>query len=490
MRETIVVGSGVAGLATAIRLQHAGNQVLVIEKNSTPGGKLGNSLKKGYRFDLGPSLFTLPHLVDELFLLTGKNPRDYYSYKQLGVSCAYFWEDGTKFAAPANVEDFAHQASRIFSESEAHILKYLSKSKLKYDRTSPIFLEKSLHKVSTYISKDAFKAICSAHSLGIGNTLHQLNKKSFTNKKLIQLFDRYATYNGSSPFLTPGIMSMIPYLELGVGTYFPIGGMYEITKALYKLAKDIGVRFKFDEKVVRIEVKDNTVHGVATINGFYEATRVVANSDIWPTYKNLLPKQKLPKKIKKHERSSSALIFYWGISKEFDQLEHHNIFFSNDYQSEFRHIFANRSVSSDPTIYINITSKSHRPDAPVGKENWFVMVNTSANYGQNWPALIQDVRKNIINKLERMLKVAVESHIETEFVLDPTEIERKTGSFRGALYGASSNSRFSAFLRQPNFHKSIKGLYFCGGSVHPGGGIPLCLHSAKIVSNLISENSK
>ena len=154
----------------------------------------------------------------------------------------------------------------------------------------------------------------------------------------------------------------------------------------------------------------------------------------------------------------------------------------------FEHIFDKKSISSDPTIYINISSKEEGSDAPQGCENWFVMINAPGNYGQDWETLKKEVRQRIVKKINRILKVNIEEYIEAEEILEPMTIESRTYSHKGSLYGASSNSQFAAFLRHPNFSKQLKNLYFCGGSVHPGGGIPLCLLSAKIVSNLIPVN--
>jgi phytoene dehydrogenase-like protein len=205
--------------------------------------------------------------------------------------------------------------------------------------------------------------------------------------------------------------------------------------------------------------------------------------DVYFTYNKLLPNVKYPKKTLSQERSSSAIIFYWGIKKEFPELDLHNIFFSNKYKDEFDAIFKAKTIYNDPTVYINISSKIAKKDAPENAENWFVMVNAPANEAQDWDNLINETRKNVISKINAVLKTNIEKLIETEEILDPRTIESKTLSYKGSLYGTSSNSKFAAFLRHPNFKKNIKGLYFVGGSVHPGGGIPLCLLSAKIATN-------
>ncbi|WP_299213439.1 1-hydroxycarotenoid 3,4-desaturase CrtD [uncultured Aquimarina sp.] len=489
-KKVIIIGSGIAGLAAAIRLRNQNFDVEVHETNTYPGGKLTEIHRDGYRFDCGPSLFTMPQFVTELFTDSKKKVSDYFEYSKKEVVCNYFYEDGTRFSALADATKFANEAEKIFDVDETEILRYFKNSKLKYDLTSSLFLEKSLHKLSTYLSFDTIKAITRIGNLGINTNLHNLNSSSFKDPKLVQFFDRFATYNGSSPYLTPGIMSMIPHLEQYYGTFFPKGGMHSITKSLYQLALDLGVTFHFESKVDQIVVKKKRAIGVTIGNKYLEADIIISNMDIVPTYRKLLPDQKPPEKTLKQPRSSSALIFYWGIKKEFPKLDLHNIFFSKNYKEEFQYIFEKKQVSNDPTVYINITSKNEVNDAPEGCENWFVMINVPGNEGQKWDEIIDQSRKNILDKLSGVLRCNIEELIQTEQVLDPRSIERNTQSYQGSLYGSSSNNKYAAFLRHPNFSKSIKNLYFCGGSVHPGGGIPLCLLSGKIVSELIQNDFK
>ncbi len=485
MPKAIIVGAGIGGLATAIRLAHKAYEVTVIEANAYPGGKLHTQTSDGFRFDLGPSLFTMPQFVDELILLHSKNPRDYLDYIRKKKVCNYFWEDGSRFIVNADPDTFVQEAATAFEESESSLEKYLKKSRAKYDLTATLFLEKSLHKMGTYLSKDTVRAILQLAKLDVNTSLNQTNTKHFKNPKLIQLFNRYATYNGSSPYQTPGIMSMIPHLEMHFGTYFPKGGMNQITQALFQLAQDVGVQFQFNERVAQILVQKGQTTGVVTDRKTLEAALVVSNMDVFPTYHKLLKKEKQPEKVLQQERSSSALIFYWGVSKTFPELDLHNIFFSEDYPAEFEHIFEKKTLFDDPTVYINISSKEEPKDAPEGHENWFVMINAPGQYGQDWETLKKEARRHIIQKINRSLGVDIEPLIVTEFTLDPAGIESATSSYRGALYGAASNSKYAAFLRHPNFNRKIRNLYFCGGSVHPGGGIPLCLMSAKIVGDLV-----
>ena len=211
--------------------------------------------------------------------------------------------------------------------------------------------------------------------------------------------------------------------------------------------------------------------------------------NIFFTYEKLLKNFKIPKRVSKAERSSSAVIFYWGINKTFEQLDLHNILFSENYKNEFECIFNKGELSDDPTIYINITSKDIPADAPKGCENWFVMINAPYDCKQNWETMIKKLRKNVINKINKMLKVDIEKSIQVEKIYTPKTIETMTQSHLGSLYGTSSNSKLSAFLRHPNFTNKINNLFFTGGSVHPGGGIPLCLMSANIVANEFKDRS-
>jgi phytoene dehydrogenase-like protein len=251
------------------------------------------------------------------------------------------------------------------------------------------------------------------------------------------------------------------------------------------LAERLGVHFHYETLVQEICVEKGEVVGLLTTNGQrWEANRVVSNMDIVPTYRKLLPNWPAPEKTLAQERSSSALIFYWGIKKSFPSLGLHNIFFSDDYPQEFKALFDDHQPGEDPTVYINITSKWVPGEAPEGSENWFVMVNAPADYGQDWEALRKQVRTKVVAKLSRLLGVDV----EVETFLDPPGIEKATQSYRGALYGAASNNRLAAFLRHPNKGKGPKGLFHVGGSVHPGGGIPLCLMSAKIANKWMLES--
>jgi phytoene desaturase len=486
-KKCAVIGSGIAGLAVAIRMQNKGYDVTVFESNPFAGGKLSEERKDGFRFDMGPSVFTMPAYVDELFVLSGKNPRDYYKYKQLNPVYRYFFEDGTLLDAYNGKNDYAKHIAALTNDSEDSIVKYLTKTEKIYELTADVFLYNSLHKFKNYLRKNVVKGILNFGKIKAFNTMHEMNASSFKDYRLVQIFDRYATYNGSSPYLAPATLNVIPHLEIIEGAFYPEGGMNTITKSILALAKDIGVKFQFESRVDEIIVKENKAIGINTKGGSLLFDVVISNMDIYHTYQKLLPKTKKPIKKLLQPKSSSGVIFYWGINKQFPQLNLHNILFSANYKEEFDFIFEKKLICNDPTLYINITSKETKADAPEGCENWFVMINVPNNSGQNWDQLIIELKKNVIKKINRMLHTDIEPLIITEMIFDPRVIEARTSSAFGAIYGNSSNNKFSAFLRHPNFSSRISNLYFCGGSVHPGPSIPLCLLSAKITSDMLKK---
>ena len=484
MAKVIVIGAGIAGIAAAIRQAVKGHEVAVYEANAYPGGKLSAFRSGDFRFDAGPSLFTMPHYVDELFTLARKNPKEAFSYEKLETVCRYFYEDGTRINAWANRDKLAEEIALKTKDSASAVHQFLDYSARIYAITHAIFLEKSLHRLRSFLNWKTLKAVFRFPKIDPFRSMNAANTNFFKDDKTIRFFNRYATYNGSSPYKAPATLNVIPHLEQHFGAYFPKGGMVAITQSLVTLAENLGVKFNYHARVEEILVEGKKVKGIRLNGENIPADRVISNMDIWFTYRQLLKNEVAPKRILSQERSSSALIFYWGIQAEFPELDLHNIFFSEDYKKEFAAIWEQQAVDVDPTIYINISSKYQTEDAPKGAENWFVMINVPANTGQNWDKLIAEARKNIIQKLSRMLNRDIAPLIVAEEILDPRSIEQKTASYQGSLYGTSSNNQFAAFLRHANFSSKIKELYFVGGSVHPGGGIPLALLSAKIVDDL------
>jgi len=473
-----------AGISSAIRLAHKGVHVTVYEQQDTYGGKMGVWEQDGYRYDTGPSLFTMPQYVTELLTIDGKSDV-MLDYSELDSICNYFWEDGTRMIATKDRDQLKEEFLKQLNEPRENIEAFLEDSKTKFEITNHVFLEKSLHKLKTYLSWGTLKSFFNLSKVEVFKNMSARNEQRFKNPKTVQFFNRYATYNGSNPYQAPATLNVIPHYEFGFGAFFPTNGIRSIADSLYQKALRLGVNFQFSSSV-------HTVDKVANkylVNGTAESDILVCNMDVASAAKGPL-KKFISSKREKYEPSSSALIFYWGMDREFAELGLHNIFFSNNYKKEFETIFHSKNIDDDPTVYIHISSKCKADDAPQGCENWFVMVNAPYANGQDWEKVIRETRENIITKLNKVLGLDVSKHIQLEHKLTPELIQSKTGSYKGALYGSSSNDKMAAFLRQPNFSSENKGLYFCGGSVHPGGGIPLCLLSGKITTDIIARDFK
>ncbi|MBP6389822.1 MAG: phytoene desaturase [Flavobacteriales bacterium] len=487
--RAVVIGTGVGGLGAAVRLALKGYRVDAFEAAPTYGGKLAECWLGDYRFDMGPSVFAMPHRVEELFELAGVPMAGHFQYRKLEKTFRYFWGDGTRVQGWSDPQRLAEELERVLQVPPQRTLDHVRRAHRLLDTTGRTFMEHSLHHVKTLWKGGVGRALFNARVPELMDTLHEVDKRQFKDPKAVQFFDRFATYNGSNPYTTPGIMRMIAGLEHERGPFYPIGGMRTIVSSLHALAEKVGVRFHFNAPVERIllDPTKRRVTGVRVNGADHGADVVVCNMDIEPAYRRLLPDLRAPERTLKQERSTSAIVFYWGIKRSFPELGLHNIFFSNDYRTEFAQLFDKLDVTDDPTVYVNITSKEDTPDAPPGCENWFAMINAPYLAGQDVDAMVRRTRAAILGKLQRILGVDIEPLIVVEDVLDPARIQERTQSHLGSIYGTSSNSKWAAFRRHPNQHPKVRGLRFCGVTVHPGGGIPLALLSAKLATETLPD---
>jgi phytoene desaturase len=482
-----IIGSGVGGLGAAIRLAVKGYKVTVFEKNKHAGGKINNLQLGDYRFDMGPSVFTGPEYMKELYDLCNEDFNT-FQYTKLAIPFHYFFSDGTKMKISADRKELVNEMHTVLGEDKTIVENYLNKAASNYKLIAPLFIENSLHKCKPLKNRKTLKALLHIADYKLGKTMNEENVKTFVNPKTVQLFNRFATYNGSDPYQAPAMLNMIQHLEMNEGVYLPDNGMVQIANSLYDLALKNNVQFNFEEEALLIQVdNNNNIKGLTTNKDTYKFDAVFSNMDLSLTYEKLLPHAKHPKKLLRQEKSSSAIVFYWGINKTFDELAVHNMLFSSNYKQEFEAIFKHKTHFDDPSVYIHITSKHKSEDAPNGKENWFVMINVPENIGQDWSEFKIKAKQNVILKINKLLKCSIENHIEEEFIMDPVFVENQYYGKGGSIYGNASNSKYAAFYRHPNFSKTIKGLYFCGVTVHPGGGIPLALNSAKIAVNFFEE---
>lgn len=480
-----VVGGGIAGLAAAIRLRVNGNDVTLFEANPYLGGKISEHQEAGFRFDRGPSVLTMPQYIDELFELAGENPRTYFNYHRLDPVFQYHFEDGTVLHTYADTEKLIAEFTAKTSVKAADIRTFFSRSKEKLELTNQVFLQRSLHQWKNYLDWPTLRGVLNFHKIEAFTTMAQANTKLLKDEKVVSILNQYASYNGSDPFAAPATLNLIAHYELALGAYYPEGGMRSIITALEGLAERIGVKVELNSRVARLMIEDGKCTGLVTKNEKRVFDAVVSNSDVFKIYQEMIPEVKRPASALDQPKSSSVIVFYWGMDRNFPELKLHNMFMSADQRTEYRRLFKDETIPEDPTIYLYISSKQNRTDAPSGKENWFAMVTVPHDTGQDWNVLVKEARNAVIAKLGRMLHTDIETHVEVERVLDPRMVEQETGSAFGSVFGNSSNGKFAAFLRHPNFSSKIGNLYFCGGSVHPGSSIPLCLLSAKITTEMM-----
>jgi diapolycopene oxygenase len=488
-RRIAVVGAGLGGLSVAARLAADGHQVDVFDSQDFPGGKAGTEQLGGYRFDTGPSLVTMPEVFDELFAETGESREEFIRFTALDEICRYFFDDGMRLSSFADRDKFAAEIDSKTADSRGSLFRFLDYAARIYRVSADLFLRKSLHEPRTYVSRRALASILSLGRIDPLRSMDRAVQSFFTDPRMVQFFNRYATYNGSNPYRTPATLNIIPHVEYGIGAAAADDGIFSIPSGIARLARKKGASLHLGTGVDRIVYDQTTrrVRGIVVGGERRDYDAVVSNADVVRTYRTLLKDEDAPllKRYLKLEPSSSGLVFYLGMKETFPDLGLHNIFFSGDYRAEFSDIFDAHKCPSDPTVYVNITSKVTPSDAPAGGENWFVLVNAPHNSGQDWRAEVARTRAVVMDRLSRSLGRDVEFVIDLESVMTPADIEERTGSRFGSLYGISSNSRMAAFLRHPNRSRRYPGLFFCGGSAHPGGGMPLVVLSGKITADLI-----
>lgn len=487
-KTVIIVGGGLGSLSSAIRLGKMGFQVHLFENNNTVGGKLNQYKRDGFRFDTGPSLLTMPFIIDELFNFAGFTRSDYLNFLPLEPLCRYFFPDGAVFNTSSDPRIMNRELERLFPNETVSYVRFLRYSERMFDTGSKVFLYTPLHEIKKLFHPHVLLRLLKIHHIDLLRTMDQGVRRFFKEPGLVQIFNRYATYNGSNPFQAPATLNTIAYVENGIGGYYIRGGMYRLVEQMLHLASKVGVKIHTSTRVEKIVHSGRKVSGIRVEGGFIPADYVVSGVDVVETFTQLIDGYERKKsRLVKLEPSLSGMVFLWAISRQFPQLHHHNIVFSENYRNEFNQIFEDLQPPDDPTIYISISSKADLSDAPAGQENWFVLLNMPhLSAGQNWQHEVDRMRQIILNKLSH-LQIDVKPHIKFEKVYTPEDFYKLYGSNRGSIYGISSNSRMSAFRRSANRNRQLEGLYFAGGSVHPGGGIPLVILSGKMAAELIAE---
>jgi phytoene desaturase len=484
-----IIGGGIGGLSAAIRLTVAGWQVVLFEQNERVGGKMSEVCAAGYRWDTGPSVITMRPVFEELFAVAGRRMEEYLSLQPVEPLTRYFYRDGTALDATSNLAAMTRQIEAIEPRDVEGYLRFLAYAARLHRITGPTFVYSEPPTLSRLLRLpvlDLFK-------VDPWLTMDRAIRRHVHSPHLRQLLGRFATYVGASPFLAPATLSVIAHVELAGGVWYPQGGVYAIARALARLATELGVVIHTSTPVAQILVRNGQVRGVQLDNGTgVEATAVVANVDVATVYQKLLPREaSTPQRVSRLASlptSCSGYVLLLGVEKQHPQLAHHNIFFPVDYGREFDDLFGRGLPPGDPTIYLAITAKSDPGHAPPGCENWFVLVNAPPlGPSFDWSRQEQAYREVVFQTLARF-GLDVQSQIRYTKAITPVDLAERTGAWRGALYGISSNEALNAFRRPHNRDPHVRGLYFAGGTTHPGGGVPMVALSAKVVAQLIARD--
>lgn len=487
--DIVIIGAGLAGLAAAVLLASNGYRVVITERNNSPGGKMQEIQAGEFRFDTGPSLLTMPSVLELLFARAGIS-RDRLNLIKMEPLCRYFYPDGSVFNASVNREKSLEAVRRLAPEDLTAYSKFLDDSEILYRRTADAFLFNPLYEwgdLKHLNLRDLFR-------IDAFRTVSQSIDQRFQSDYLRKFFKRFTTYNGSSPYQAPATLNVIPHVELTLGGYYLQGGLYRLAETLEARALELGVDIQYNSTVREIEVIDGAVRGVQLETGQrIFASRVLSNSDATETFRKLLPRsaQKGWRDwlIRRQEPSSSGFVLLLGCNRSWDMLSHHNIFFSEQYEKEFASIFDEGIVPDDPTIYVTNSSCSDPADAPEDGSNLFILINVpSLSKGDLWEE--QDsyrLAKRLTAKLEAAGLAGLEESVVNRHWITPMDFYNRFRTNEGSIYGSSSNKRLSAFLRPANKVREVNGLYLAGGSTHPGGGIPLVLLSAMHAVDLIQR---
>lgn len=487
--HVIVIGAGIGGLTAACLLAKSGYRVTVLEKNNTPGGKMQQFSRDGFRFDTGPSLLTMPFLLEKLFEECGFSLGDHLTLAELSLLCRYNYPDGTLFDNYSDRNKTISEITNFAPEDAGSYTRFLDYSEDLYRKTADSFIFNPLCSLSDFSGLK----ISDLLKINPFSTVSQQVDSYFESEYLRKFFKRFSTYNGSSPFLAPATLNVIPHIELNLGGYYVHGGLGKIVESLHEIAVQMGVHFRFEEEVVRISVSDKKATSCVLMNGSEIACDLIfSNADSAETVLKLLPKEAAPPleqyRQRSAEPSSSAFVILAAVNKQWDLLHHHNIFFSDDYEDEFHEIFQQKKMPEDPTIYVTNSSVTDPDDAPAGSSNLFILVNAPyVTEHQNWTKISDTYPRKVFKKLEESGLHGLREQLLYSEVLTPEHFKGTYHTNKGGIYGTSSNRISSAFIRPRNKFRHLSNLYMVGGSTHPGGGIPLVLQSAFNAVRLLEE---
>jgi phytoene desaturase len=486
LKKILVIGAGLGGLAAAIPLARAGHQVEVWEKNGEPGGKLKNLHLDGFSWGTGPSLLTMPHVLRDLFASAGERLEDHLDLVRLDSACRYFWTDGTVID-----EDAAFWA-------RPEIVEFLQYARGIYELSGEAFLTRPPSEFWRAFTPANLSKLRHLPKVATTRTLATEVQRRISDPHLRQIFLRFATYNGSSPYLTPATFNIIPYVEAEFGAWYVRGGMARIAQALTALAQRNGVHLRYNTTATLWDGLEAIAQDGARTNADF----LICNADVLhalghraaadggpPGFLSAMARPREQKKLLAPQLSTSGFILFLGVRGLDPRLAHHNIFFSDDHANEFAEIHGKKISPTEPTIYISVSSRTDPAHAPPGHDNYFILVNAPArDPNQPWTtAEAQRYRDLVLARLQRFGFDDLPQRIATESIFTPTDFALRDLAHHGALYGWASHSIRTSLFRPPLRAAGTRNVFFAGGTTHPGGGIPLVLLSGKMVAALIQR---
>ena len=488
MKTVLVIGAGIGGIATAARLARQGYRVTVIEKCEQAGGRCGKLVKDGYHFDTGATLFLMPELYAQTFADLGERIEDHLDLCRVDPSYHIHFPDGTNLDLTPDLNIMHAQLEAIEPGSFGAHLRYLNEGYRHYHLSLSHLVKRDFSNLSEFITlKNLFllfrlKALVN-HYTNLGRYFHDPRVKiaySFQNM-----------YMGLSPFEAPAIYSLLQYTEFVDGIWFPMGGMYCIIEALTGTAEKLGVKFIYNTSAEKILVDDSKVTGVTLTGGRkIPADLIVANADLPYVYRHLLPEDGTATKLERMQYGCSAIVFYWGLDKQYLKLGAHNLFMSGVERQHFDPIFHDLSMPETPSFYVHAPARLDPSLAPEKGESLMVAIpvgHIDEASPQDWDAIQVHARKAVLKKLSEFGISDFEEHIKFEQSFTPPDWQHRYNLVKGSTHGLSHNLTQMGYLRPHNRHRRYRNLYFVGASTHPGTGMPTVLVSAQLVTERILE---
>lgn len=479
MADIVVIGAGMGGLASAIDLSAAGHRVTVLEAHGEAGGKVGRTLVEGVEFDTGPSVLTLPDVLADLFDHAGTSLQQELTLLSHEQTYGYRWPDGATLATYHDVERTLQSVAETFGPVAADQLSsFLAYARGIWEAAAPAFVLGDAPTFATALG-------LGLRSLGAMRRIDPMRRMSAAIERhvaephLRDVLSRYATYNGSDPRRAPATLNCIAHVELALGGYGIEGGMYELARALERVAVRHGAQFRYNSPVTRIIVRQGRVQGVETDSGEHRADFVIANADVAHVFGKLLPDAS----PEDHEPSMSA---WTGVVRaRRRQRAPHEVVFPETYRREFEDIFDHHRAPRDPTVYVCAQEPAHRRSGWTDHEPLFVMANAPPHLADD-PSDVSDLRDAALRKL--IVAGVLDPDDTVVWQRAPADLAAQFPASSGAIYGAASNTLLAAFQRPSNRVDSPRGLYLASGSAHPGGGVPLCLLSGRAAARAVLED--